>query len=65
MKGRHDKKPFKRDKNNPYTPDSAYSLMGTLDKCKWTSVNSTLMSRLKAFLSCLPFKLKISFAMFR
>jgi hypothetical protein len=54
MEGRHDKKPFKRDKNYLYTPDGTFNLKRLLDEGIIISVNSTLRSRLKAFLSCLP-----------
>ena len=51
-------------KNNPHSPDGAFNLMCTLDKCMWISVSSKLRSRLKAFLSYLPFKLRACYAMF-
>ncbi len=43
-------------KDNPYSPDGAFNLMCLLDKGISNSDNSALMSRLKAFLSYLPFK---------
>ena len=46
-------------KDNPYTPDGTLNLKCLEDKCISNSVKSALMSRLKAFLSYLPFKLKI------
>jgi hypothetical protein len=39
--------------------------MSLLDKGISNSANSALMSRLKAFLSCLPFKLSAYFAAIR
>ena len=56
---------LKATKNDLYSPDGAFNLMCLLDKCISNSVNSALWSRLKAFLSCLPFKLRTCFATFR
>jgi len=52
-------------KDNPYTPDGTLNLKCLADKGISNSVKSALRSRLKAFLSYLPFKLKIYYSMFR
>ena len=52
-------------KDNPYSPNGTFNLMCFLDECISNSDNSALWSRLKAFLSYLPFKLRTCFAMFR
>ncbi len=60
MKDRHDKSRklsgLNATKDNPYSPDGAFSLKCLLDRCISNSANSALMSRLKAFLSYLSFK---------
>jgi len=43
-------------KINPYSPKGAFNIMCHIDKCISNSDNSALWSRLKAFLSYLPFK---------
>jgi len=48
---------LERDKNYSYSPDGTFNLMCILDKCMSNSVESTLRSRLKAFLSYQSFKL--------
>jgi len=49
------KKLLNATKINPYSPEGTFNLMCFLDKCRSNSVNSTLWSRLKAFLSYQPF----------
>ena len=52
-------------KDNPDSPDGTFDIISLLDKGISSSANSALMSRLKAFLSCLPFKLSAYFAAIR
>ncbi len=50
-------------KDNPYSPDGTFNLTCLFDKCISNSVNSALVSRLKAFLSYQSFKFITCLAM--